>query len=187
MIKYTLQCDSGHGFETWFRSSDEFDKLQGLGLVECPDCGSTSVRKAIMAPNVGVRANRKPEAGPQVGPARPGPASVPSMRPDLTKAPVPAEPVAMVQAAAVATDDAGLIEKTEKLAKLVEAARELRRHVTANAENVGRKFAEEARRIHFEEVEPRAIYGEATPEEARNLHEDGIEAVPLPLLPEDRN
>jgi hypothetical protein len=65
--------------------------------------------------------------------------------------------------------------------------RRLRAELTANADNVGSKFPEEARKIHFEETEPRSIYGEATLEEARELREDGIPVCPLPPLPEDQN
>ena len=68
-----------------------------------------------------------------------------------------------------------------------EALREFRRQVTENADYVGDKFAEEARRIHFNEVEPRGIYGEATVEEARSLAEDGVAFQPLPPAPEDSN
>jgi hypothetical protein len=56
-----------------------------------------------------------------------------------------------------------------------------------NADYVGDKFAEEARRIHFGETDPRGIYGEATPEEAKSLAEDGVEFMPIPVFPEDRN
>lgn len=56
-----------------------------------------------------------------------------------------------------------------------------------NADNVGDKFAEEARKIHFGETKARAIYGEATPEEAHGLIEDGVEFMPLPVFPDDRN
>ena len=59
--------------------------------------------------------------------------------------------------------------------------------IRANAENVGDKFAEEARKIHFGEVEARGIYGEASPEEVRGLVEDGVEFMPLPVFPDDRN
>ena len=59
--------------------------------------------------------------------------------------------------------------------------------VRENADHVGGKFAEEARKIHFGEVEPRGIYGEATAEEARGLVEDGVEFMPLPVFPEDHN
>jgi hypothetical protein len=56
-----------------------------------------------------------------------------------------------------------------------------------NADYVGDKFAEEARKIHFGETDPRGIYGEATPEEAKSLVEDGVEFMPIPVFPEDRN
>ena len=59
--------------------------------------------------------------------------------------------------------------------------------LTENADYVGKKFAEEARRIHYDEAEKRGIYGEATPDEARSLAEEGIEFHPLPVLPEDHN
>ena len=59
--------------------------------------------------------------------------------------------------------------------------------IRANAENVGDKFAEEARKIHFGEVEARGIYGEASPEEVRGLVEDGVEFMTLPVFPDDRN
>jgi len=71
--------------------------------------------------------------------------------------------------------------------EIVEAMRKLRRHLTENADYVGNKFAEEARRIHYEEAEKRGIYGEATREDARALAEEGIEFHPLPPLPEDHN
>jgi hypothetical protein len=64
---------------------------------------------------------------------------------------------------------------------------ELHRHVRANAEDVGTTFAEEARRIHYGERDERAIYGLASPLEARELHEEGIAVLPLPPLPDDAN
>ena len=72
-------------------------------------------------------------------------------------------------------------------AMLLKMMRELRQSVEANADYVGDKFAEEARRIHYEEAEKRGIYGEATIEEAKSLVEEGIEVHPLPKLPEDTN
>jgi hypothetical protein len=56
-----------------------------------------------------------------------------------------------------------------------------------NADYVGDKFAEEARKIHFGETDARGIYGEATPEEAKSLAEDGVEFLPIPVFPDDRN
>jgi hypothetical protein len=94
------------------------------------------------------------------------------------------------------TDDRGDAKPavTPEAAKRAEAQREflalmrkVRREVENRAEYVGPNFAEEARKIHYEEVEQRGIYGEATSEEARELTEEGIEFLPLPRLPEDHN
>ena len=75
----------------------------------------------------------------------------------------------------------------ERQKQLLEAMRQLRRKVEAGADYVGERFPEEARRIHYQEAEVRGIYGEATLEEAKSLVEEGIEAHPLPRLPEDAN
>jgi hypothetical protein len=74
-----------------------------------------------------------------------------------------------------------------RLAAMMEVVREIRKHVEANAEYVGDRFAEEARKIHYEEAEHRGIYGEASPGEAKALIEEGIAVHPLPRLPEDGN
>ena len=71
--------------------------------------------------------------------------------------------------------------------KFLEMLRAYRQKVVSEAENVGNKFAEEARKIHFEEVEARGIYGQATKDEVIALVEDGIEFMPLPDLPEEHN
>ncbi len=70
---------------------------------------------------------------------------------------------------------------------MLQMMREYREHVVKNAENVGDNFAEEARKIHYKEKEARGIIGNATPEEAVELAEEGIEVHPLPVLPEDGN
>ncbi len=71
--------------------------------------------------------------------------------------------------------------------EVVELMRRVRDHVRSNADYVGDKFADEARKIHYDEAEHRGIYGEATPEEARALAEEGIDVHQLPVLPEDKN
>ena len=65
--------------------------------------------------------------------------------------------------------------------------RELREHLVKNADYVGQKFPEEARKMHYGETEHRSIYGEASPDQAKELHEEGIEFHPLPVLPDERN
>jgi hypothetical protein len=75
----------------------------------------------------------------------------------------------------------------QRMQQMMQFMREMRKHVEMNAENVGDKFAEEARKMHYNETEKRGIYGEATTEDARELIEEGIEVMPLPRLPEDGN
>lgn len=154
MIKYSLQCDKEHSFEAWFASSDAYDKLRKRGLVLCAACGSKIVTKALMAPNVGVRQNKK----------------------SGSIATVPTAPVEKVAS-----------QLSEKQQVLLAMMREVRQEVEKNAEYVGPKFAEEARKIHHDEAPERGIYGEATPDEAQALLEEGIAAYPLPMLPEDKN
>ena len=96
-----------------------------------------------------------------------------SAQPDAAPATQAAEPAQLMMAP----------QERELLAKL----RELRDHVTKNADNVGTKFPEEARKMHYGDIEHRAIYGEASADEARSLIEEGVEVLPLPVLPEDRN
>lgn len=74
-----------------------------------------------------------------------------------------------------------------KLQAMMQMVRELREQVEANADYVGDRFAEEARRIHYGEEDPRGIYGEATLKEAAELHEEGIDVLPLPKLPDEAN
>lgn len=157
MIRYTLACDRQHTFESWFQSSDAYDKQAKRGLVTCPACGSAKVEKAIMAPALG-RSSKSIETR-----AEPAPAPVPA---------ADSAPVAMMSA-----------PEQEFRAKL----RELRDHLTRNADDVGKRFAEEARKMHYGEIEHRSIYGEASLEDAKALHEEGIEFHPLPVLPDERN
>ncbi|MEM1047609.1 MAG: DUF1178 family protein [Pseudomonadota bacterium] len=74
-----------------------------------------------------------------------------------------------------------------KMAELVDAMRRLKAQVTQNADYVGKDFAEEARKIHYGEVEERGIYGESTLQDAESLREEGIDVYPLPVLPDETN
>ncbi len=65
--------------------------------------------------------------------------------------------------------------------------KELRAHLIKNSDHVGPQFPEEARKMHYGEAAHRSIYGEASPEEAKALAEEGIEFHPLPILPDERN
>ena len=176
MIRYALACDRDHAFESWFQNSAAYDKQAKRGLVTCPVCGSAKVEKAIMAPRLArtdaVAADPKPPA--------PGPAPTP---PPLQPAPMPPIPPAPLPGPRGKAPLAVLPSERELRQKL----KELRDHVTKTASYVGTRFPEEARKIHYGETEHRSIYGEASPDEAKALHEEGIEFHPLPVLPDDHN
>ena len=165
MIRYTLVCDKRHEFESWFANSAAYDKQVKRKLVACPVCNSTKVEKAIMAPRLGAAAKSKGAPAEIVAP------------PEATTPPTrgPAQPVAPVAMMSP--------QEREFRTKL----KELRDHLTKNADNVGAKFPEEARKMHYGEIEHRSIYGVASPDEAKALHEEGIEFHPLPVLPDDQN
>ena len=74
-----------------------------------------------------------------------------------------------------------------RYAQMMKMMRDYRKHVESNSEDVGPRFAEEARKIHYKETEERDIRGQATRDEAIELLEEGIEVHPLPVLPEEGN
>jgi hypothetical protein len=167
MIRYQLNCAKGHQFEAWFPSSAGFDAQAAKGLVACPDCGSTKVEKALMAPNV-VTSERKRA----------------SRR--TREEPVPAQPPTAPAGKAEA-QPAGRMVLNGPQREMLRKLKEVRDKVLAEAEYVGPRFAEEARKIHHEESPSRGIYGEASPDEVQSLSEDGIDVFPIPVLPEDQN
>lgn len=166
MIKYRLQCSAGHTFEGWFRSSEACDQQMAAGKITCPTCGEVHVSKAPMAPSVAKRAGK-------AAAAEAGGAVVHGQGHNE---------LARQQQTSTAGGGRGQITP-----EMLRVMRELRQTVEARAEYVGDRFAEEARRMHYDEVEPRGIYGEASLDEARELAEEGIGFLPLPRLPEDKN
>jgi hypothetical protein len=169
MIRYNLVCAKGHEFESWFANSAAYDKQARRGLVECPSCGSTKVDKTLMTPRL---ARTRKSAGAISAPSGAIATPEPTPQPTATAAPEPAAPVAMLSP-----------QERELRTKL----KELRDHLVANSENVGGRFPEEARKMHYGEKGHRSIYGTASPDDAKALHEEGIEFAPLPVLPDERN
>lgn len=167
MIRYALECGEEHGFEAWFRSSDDFERQQAAELLACPVCGSHAVTRALMAPAVSTSRKRAEIAATiAAAPAVPEPAAA--------APPVPTPPVPVTL-------------PDPRAAALAEMLRQMRRHVEENAENVGPRFPEEARKIHYGETDARGIYGQASRDEVEALLDEGIEVHALPVLPEDRN
>jgi hypothetical protein len=156
MIRYTLRCDRGHAFESWFQCSAAYEAQEKRKLVSCPACGSAKVERAIMAPQIVSKKGRENEA--------------------------PA-PAAAAEVTAPSSTPLMMAQERELRAKL----KELRDHIVKNADNVGERFPNEARKMHYGDIEHRPLYGEASPDEARALIEEGVEVSPLPVLPDDRN
>jgi hypothetical protein len=211
MIRYTLLCDKRHEFESWFANSDAYDTQEQRGLVECPVCGTSKVKKALMRPSL-CRGDRHasvappaeeeaPEAAqtrpePAPAPAQSGEPSIPREQPaapvppsaPAPSGPSPAAATAPTGQAASATQPAGtLTMASSQEREFRRKLKELRDHLVGNAENVGPRFPEEARKMHYGEAEHRSIYGIASPEDAKQLRDEGIAFSPLPVLPEDRN
>jgi hypothetical protein len=169
MIRYRLQCPDDHQFDAWFANGAAYDTQAKRGLVACAVCGSTKIDKALMAPNVATKGNKKAD--------KPASAKVAPPHDDAT--------------AVAATNSVALSGEAAKRAavaqELVSLMRKVRAEVEAKAEYVGPNFAEEARKIHYDEAPNRGIYGEATKRDVVALLDEGIDIMPLPDLPEDRN
>lgn len=140
-----LQCEHQHDFEGWFASEDDFHQQMERGLLSCPLCGDTQVRKMLSAPRLNLGHAKAPSAVPaegqvEVGHTAPG---------------------------------------SELQARLLRAMRELMRQT----EDVGERFAEQARAMHHGDMAQRNIRGRTSPEVAMELIEEGIEVLPLPALP----
>jgi hypothetical protein len=157
MIHYHLRCERGHAFESWFQSSSAYEAQEKRKLVNCPTCGSAKVERAIMAPRIVSKKGRE--------------------------TPVPAPAATAPEAATPASTPLLMTQERELRAKL----KELRDHIVKNADNVGERFPNEARKMHYGDIAHRPIYGEASPDEARALIQEGVDVAPLPVLPNDRN
>jgi hypothetical protein len=146
-----LQCSHGHRFEGWFASVDDFESQLSRKLVECPICAATEVSRVPSAPRLNLSGATSPDEN-GAGQRESAGGVRPDQRADA------AERMREIEAGAVRALRE-LIEKTE---------------------NVGDRFAEEARRIHYNEAPARNIRGVATPEDARSLVDEGIDVMPLP-------
>jgi hypothetical protein len=147
MIVYDLACDKGHKFEAWFKDSAAYDRQEKKKQLSCAVCGSSHVRKALMAPRIG---SGKGKDSDDSSPPQSSYANDPEMR---------------------------------KAAALMKELTELRRHVEKNADYVGPKFADEARKMHYGEKDRRNIYGEASNKDAKELSDEGIEFARIPWMP----
>jgi hypothetical protein len=163
-----LRCAHGHRFEGWFGSEDDYLAQNGRGLVACPSCGDAHVTRLPSAPRLNLSGAREP--------APKGPAK--------EQAPAPASASAAAPAGeAAATTSAHLPHAPAALAELHAAWLAATRRLVERTEDVGERFAEEARRIHYGETPERAIRGRTDARERAALADEGIEVFTLPLPP----
>ena len=154
MKVFNLQCEQGHGFEGWFGSENDYRSQTERGLLSCPVCGSVTVQRLPSAPRLNLGAAAPVDAATSTS------TSVATAAPQVLSSAVP-----------------------DVLAQLQARYLEAVRHVVANTEDVGPRFAEEVRRIHYGEVAQRAIRGQTDAQEREALRDEGIEVVSLPLPP----
>ena len=150
MIKFALLCARGHEFQSWFQSSEAFDKQVKSGLVLCPLCQVTEVTKAIMAPAI----------------ASGG---------EAMRAKIPAQSQSQTKVA--------LLDRHDRKSRAMINA--FRKRLLEQADDVGTRFAEEARKIHEGLVPERPIYGQASMGDARALIEEGVPVLPVPPSPDE--
>jgi len=159
MISFDLKCDDGHVFEIWFRSSADYESQRAARQIACPYCGGTEVSKAVMAPAVGAKGNRRP-AG------------------------LPASAPAASQAVATMPD----AQSARRIKALMSELAEAQARALKESQWVGTAFAERARAMHYGEAEQAAIHGTASLQEARAMVEEGLAVAPLlvPIAPPDQ-
>jgi len=161
MIVFDLECRAGgHRFEGWFASSEDFASQQTRGLVSCPSCGAPEIEKVLSAPHLGRKGNQLPVATPTAE-VMPAAASAPAAQP-MASAPLPPEAAAMLKAIAAM--------QTEMLKA---------------STWVGESFAEDVRAMHYGEKDPALVHGRASPDEVKDLLDEGIPVAPVlvPIAP----
>ena len=137
MIVFNLNCsDCASSFEGWFENTTDYNKQIRNGLLTCPSCNSTQIKKGLMAPNVSKKSNSK-----------------------------------------ISKRNKSIASNVKKLKKIIEK----------EFDYVGDKFTEEAKKIKYGEVKERAIYGEASIEQTKELIDEDIDVLPLPFSTKKTN
>jgi len=174
MILYDIKCRKDHVFETWFRDSAAYEEQVAAGAISCPTCGSRKIEKALMAPRLAKSGRNRDARGDARGDAREDARTCAARH----KAPGVSAPGGSEGKMATRA-----VKETAESAELMGQLRELRKKVEESCDYVGGEFAEEARKIHYGEQDPRNIYGETSDEQAKELHEEGVTFNRIPWAP----
>jgi hypothetical protein len=163
MKVYNLACHLDHHFEGWFASEADALSQQETGLLTCPVCDSKEIVRLPSAPRISKRGNR-----------------------ELISTDQSAAKASQSSAGAISAGESMVLTGSEhaKLQAQVQATvMKAMRELINKTEDVGHDFAEEARKIHYQEAPERSIRGHATLDETAELREEGIEVVSLPVFP----
>ena len=156
-----LCCSSDHRFEGWFASEDDYRSQIERGLIECPMCGDKTVQRLPSAPHVLTSSSR----GMSV--THPTEERRVQSRSGAVVEGSPSNPVSPEVHGDQLTLQSAWLRAVQ--------------HVISHTDDVGTQFAEEARRMHYGEADERPIRGQATSDEAKALHEEGIDVMSLPM------
>ena len=183
-----LQCGHGHSFEGWFGSEDDFQSQLLRKLVECPMCGNAVIVKKLSAPRLNLGA--KPPAAQAETSAQAAAQSTNqsvSVQNGQNGQNAPSKELSVVESdvpkSQLQADFAGQVQELMQRPEFQEAWMEMAKQVVAKTEDVGTQFAQEARKMHYGEVQERGIRGHATRDETLELLDEGINVMPL-LIPE---
>ena len=137
MIIFNLNClNCSFSLEGWFENTKDYNKQIKQGLVCCPSCNNTQIKKGLMAPNVAKKSNSK-----------------------------------------TSKKNKSIASNVKKLKKIIEK----------EFDYVGDKFTEEAKKIKYGETKERAIYGEASIKQTKELMDEDIDVLPLPFSTKKTN
>lgn len=159
-----LQCQHGHAFEGWFASHEDYTVQQERGLLTCPVCNDGQIAKMPSAPRLNFGASA-PDAAQSTADSVAGQGS------DTTPP----------MAAGASHPDQAIARIPPR--ELQAAWMKMVRHVMTHTEDVGGRFAKEARKIHHGEAPQRGIRGQASRAETEALLDEGIDILPLPVPP----
>jgi Uncharacterized protein conserved in bacteria len=160
MLIYDLICENEHTFEGWFSDIDDYQNQQATGLLTCPICESLQVERKLSMPNLPRKSNQLKQA----------PASVNNADELNSKQNL------------VATNTS-----PEAYGKLQEMLKQVHNYIDENYKDVGHNFTEEALSMHNGEKEQEPIHGIANAEQVKELADHGVEAMPIPGRPVDKD
>ena len=178
-----LQCASAHTFEGWFGSEEDYQSQMTRGLFTCPLCADTQVHKLPSAPRLNLGAvDKRAEPAQQESE---GTSETANALASISDSTAPSSAVGANDTGGASASNSAQVQvahaNPQSLQMMQAAWMKMVRHVMANTEDVGNQFAEEARKMHYGEAQERSIRGQATLDETKELMEEGIDVMPLPV------